>query len=53
MSEVLDNIKSRRSIRSFKKDMVPKDKIEKIMEAGTYAASGMNVQVPILEREIH
>lgn len=48
MSEVLDNIKSRRSIRSFKKDMVPKDKIEKIMEAGTYAASGMNVQVPII-----
>lgn len=48
MSDVLEKMKSRRSIRSFKKDMVPRELIEQIMEAGTYAASGMNVQVPII-----
>ncbi len=48
MGDVLECIKTRRSIRSFKKDMVPKELIEKIMEAGTYAASGMNVQVPVI-----
>ena len=32
------------SERKFKSDMIPKDLIEKIVEAGTYAASGMNRQ---------
>ncbi|MDE6531535.1 MAG: nitroreductase [Lachnospiraceae bacterium] len=48
MSDILEIMKSRRSIRSFKKDMVPKELIEQIMEAGTYAASGRNAQVPII-----
>lgn len=41
MSEVLDKIKSRRSIRKYRSDMIPQDKLEKIIEAGTYAATGM------------
>ena len=48
MSEVLDKIKSRRSIRKYKSDMVPQDKLEKIIEAGTYAATGMGKQSPII-----
>ena len=48
MSEVLDKIKSRRSIRKYKGDMVPQDKLEKIIEAGTYAATGMGKQSPII-----
>ena len=36
MSEVLDKIKSRRSIRKYRSDMIPQDKLEKIIEAGTY-----------------
>lgn len=48
MEEVLDAIKSRRSIRRFKPDMIPDDVIEKIIEAGTYAASGMNRQDTII-----
>ena len=48
MSEVLDKIKSRRSIRKYKSDMVPQDKMEKIIEAGTYAATGMGKQSPII-----
>ena len=41
---MLDKMKTRRSIRKFKSDMIPKEIIEKIVEAGTYAASGMNRQ---------
>ena len=34
MSDVLETIKSRRSIRKYKSDMIPQDKLEKIIEAG-------------------
>ena len=44
MNEVLEAIKSRRSIRKFKPDMLEQDKIDQIVEAGLYAASGMNKQ---------
>ncbi|MBO7395237.1 MAG: nitroreductase [Ruminococcus sp.] len=46
--EAIENLKTRRSIRKFKSDMVPRDIIEKIVEAGTYAATGMNRQSPII-----
>ena len=48
MSDVLETIKSRRSIRKYKSDMIPQDKLEKIIEAGTYAATGMGKQSPII-----
>ena len=48
MCDVLETIKSRRSIRKYKSDMVPQDKLEKIIEAGTYAATGMGKQSPII-----
>ena len=48
MSDVLETIKSRRSIRKYKSDMVPQDKMEKIIEAGTYSATGMGKQSPII-----
>ena len=48
MSEVLDKIKSRRSIRKYRSDMIPQDKLEKIIEAGTYEATGMGKQSPII-----
>lgn len=48
MSDVLNKIKTRRSIRKFKGDMVPKEILEQIMEAGIYAASGMNTQNTIV-----
>ena len=41
MSTAFENMVTRRSIRKYKADMVPKDIIEKVMEAGTYAANGM------------
>lgn len=48
MSEVLEKMQTRRSIRRYKSDMIPKDAIEKIVEAGTFAASGMNLQTPVI-----
>lgn len=48
MNEVLKNIKERRSIRSYKEDKVPKKIIEKIVEAGMYAPSGMGMQSSII-----
>ena len=44
MSEVLEKMQTRRSIRRFKGEMLSKEVIEKIVEAGTFAASGMNLQ---------
>mgnify|MGYP003296569447 CR=1 FL=1 len=46
--EAMENLLTRRSVRKFKSDMVPKEIIEKIIEAGTYAATGMNRQAPII-----
>lgn len=48
MSDVLENMKTRRSIRKFKSDMVPKAVIDQIVEAGTYAATGRGMQSPII-----
>jgi nitroreductase len=45
---MLDKMKTRRSIRKFKSDMIPKEIIEKIVEAGTFAASGMSRQPGII-----
>ncbi len=48
MEHVIEAIKNRRSIRKFKPDMISKDIIEQIVTAGTYAATGMNKQSPII-----
>ncbi|MFR8171691.1 MAG: nitroreductase [Marvinbryantia sp.] len=48
MSNTIDAILSRRSIRKYKPDMVPKEIIEKIVQAGTYAATGMGKQSPVI-----
>ena len=48
MNNVLENIKTRRSVRRFKSDMIEKNILDKIVEAGTYAPSGMNRQSSII-----
>lgn len=48
MSETLETIKSRRSIRKYKEDSIPEDILNKIIEAGTYAPSGMGKQSAII-----
>ena len=44
MTDMLEFIKSRRSTRRFQDKPVPKEWIEKIVEAGRYAPSGGNCQ---------
>ena len=47
VNEIIRAIEERRSIRSFKPDMPPKEDIEQIIEAGLYAASGRGEQATI------
>lgn len=42
MENIIEVIKSRRSIKKFKPDMISKEIIEQIVEAGTYAPTGKN-----------
>lgn len=48
MNETLKVLETRRSCRKFKQDMVEQDKLEAIVKAGTYAATGMGKQSPII-----
>lgn len=48
MGEVLNSIRERRSIRKYKADMVPQEKLDQIIKAGLYAASGKGEQSTII-----
>lgn len=48
MNETLKVLENRRSCRNFKPDMVEKEKLDAILKAGTYAATGMGKQSPII-----
>lgn len=45
---VSEAIKTRRSIRKFKSDMIPEDVLEKIIEAGIYSPTGRNMQSTVI-----
>ena len=44
MNEVMNAIVTRRSVRSYKADKLPKEVLDQIMEAGLYAPSAKNQQ---------
>ena len=48
MNEVLKNLLERRSCRSYLPDPIPQETLDLILEAGTYAATGMGKQSPIM-----
>ena len=48
MNETLELITSRRSVKKYKDTPVERELIEKIVEAGTWAATGRNRQSPII-----
>ena len=48
MNETLKTLVERRSCRSYKPDPIPAEIIDQILEAGTYAATGMGKQSPIM-----
>ena len=48
MNELLNAMKTRKSSRAFLDKEVPLELIEQIVEAGTYAPTGRNLQSPII-----
>ena len=48
MNETLKVLENRRSCRNFKSDMVKEEDLKAIIKAGTYAATGMGKQSPII-----
>ncbi len=48
MNETLRVLKTRRSIRCFNDKPVPQDVLEQIVEAGTYAPTGLGRQSPVI-----
>ena len=48
MAETLTTLKTRRSCRAYKPELIEEEKLNAIMEAGTYAATGMGKQSPII-----
>ena len=47
-NSVIEAIESRRSIRSYRPDKVPDEMLDRIVEAGTFAATGRGMQSPII-----
>ncbi len=48
MNVIIENIISRRSVKSYKDAMPPAEIIKEICKAGTYAPTGMGMQSPII-----
>ena len=48
MAETLTTLKNRRSCRAYKPELIEEDKLNAIIEAGTYAATGNGKQSPII-----
>ena len=48
MAETLTTLKTRRSCRAYKPELIEEEKLNAILEAGTYAATGMGKQSPII-----
>ena len=48
MAETLTTLKARRSCRAYKPELIEEEKLNAIIEAGTYAATGMGKQSPII-----
>ena len=49
--EALEALLTRRSVRSYEARMPEQELIDKVMEAGLYAASGKNMQTAIIVEE--
>lgn len=48
MNETLKTLKQRRSCRKYLPDQVKQEQLDAILEAGTYAPTGMNRQAPVI-----
>ena len=48
MNESIKNLLERRSIRAYKKDLVPQETLDVILKAGEYSPSGMGQQSTLM-----
>ena len=48
MSTTMNDLLTRRSVRSYTDEIPPMEVIEEICKAGTYAPTGMNRQAPVI-----
>ena len=48
MNEIINAMIERRGCKSYKSDMLPKETIEKVIEAGLWAANGRGLQTPVI-----
>ena len=48
MNETIKTLLERRSVRGYKKDLVPAEILNQILEAGEYAPSGMGMQGTVM-----
>ena len=46
--DAMQNLLQRRSVRKYTEQKVPEELLDQVLEAGIYAASGMNSQVSVL-----
>lgn len=46
--DIMEALLTRRSVRSYRDDPVPEELLDKVLEAGTYAPTGMGAQSPII-----
>lgn len=48
MKETLTDLKTRRSCRKYKPEQIKEEELAQILEAGTYAPTGMGAQSPLM-----
>ncbi len=48
MNEALNNLLTRRSCRAYEEKQIKPEELDAILEAGTYAATGMGKQSPVI-----
>lgn len=48
MKETLQDLKTRRSCRKYKPEQVRREQLDEILEAGTYAPTGIGAQCPVI-----
>ncbi len=48
INQVLEALKNRRSIRKYKTEQIKEEELNAVLEAGTYAPTGMDTQSPLM-----
>ena len=47
-NKMLELLKTRRSVRSYKPEQIAAQELDAVLEAGTYAPTGMGMQSPVI-----